>query len=545
MSRGHSGPLLISLTVAIASFTHFARGYHGPEVVPQNAPADIFSAERGLACLSRILDSELPHPAGSPENSLVRARLISELAELNLDVEETSFKVSGVSMTNVLAVIRGNPDLRPVLLATHYDSVEQGPGAGDAGSCVAALLETARVLQLDQESGSDDVSDVWFLFTDGEEWVRGIGHGLNGARQFAENEPHELVARDPLVLNFDARGATGPSLMYETSGKNFALLKHVLPHLPRPAYTASSYVSVYDLLPNATDFTVFKRSGHTGLNFAFLDDPHRYHTPDDNLQNLDPRSVQHHGQNAVAMARLLRATSDLSFENDEDAVFFTLLNRWGICYASFWAPFLATALLLVQALSVYRRRSLIPSGRSMIACCIAVPVILTVGIVIGAVINNMNSYRPQSWHGFGPHDPTIVGLQWLATFVAAAFTLWLFRKSIHAESMWAVVWLGNAIFGLLASIYLPGFSYIMLSIGIVPAVLGLGLWRVEWMCVPVIAVVGLLQAPLAYQFGVALGPKMAFALGGLFVLFLAPFFPLLSPGKKAVDVRGANATQPA
>ena len=540
--RQHRIPLAICVAVSLAAFAWFARGYHGPQVVATNAASDRFSAARGLERLRRILGDEMPHPAGTLQNDAVRERLLAELRELNLEVRETPFQVQGVSMTNVLAVLRGDSSRRPILLATHYDSVSAGPGAGDAGSCVAALLETARLIDAQTAADPSVRCDIWFLFTDGEEWVRGIGHGLNGAMQFAQTAPDDLMAADPLILNFDARGATGPSVMYETSGANLQLLRHILPHLPRPAFTASSYVSVYELLPNATDFTVFKQAGATGLNFAFLDDPHRYHTPEDNLENLDPRSVQHHGENAAALVRALMTTSDADFQADQNAVFFTVFNQWVVCYPAGWAPALAGLLLVVQSIGFVRRWQFVPSVWSLLTAIMVVIVVLMAGIVTGAAINNLNDYRPKSFHGFGPYDPLIVAGLWAFVFVLAAVVPRLFRKHSHADSMWLVVWMGTAVAGLLSAIYVPGFSYIMLSIGVVPAVLSLTTWRVEWMCVPVVAVAAFLQAPLAYQFGVALGPKMAFALGGLFVLFLLPLFPLLTAPQTKGDRTGAPLT---
>ena len=55
----------------------------------------------------------------------------------------------------------------------------------------------------------------------------------------------------------------------------------------------SLYYFVYKLLPNDTDFTVFKASGFEGLNFALIGNVERYHTPQDKLANLDLRSLQH------------------------------------------------------------------------------------------------------------------------------------------------------------------------------------------------------------------------------------------------------------
>jgi hypothetical protein len=141
-----------------------------------------------------------------------------------------------------------------------------------------------------------------------------IGLGLNGARNFVEDRTsaHSLLGRDPLVLNFDARGSAGPALMYETSGWNYELMRHVLSALPRPVFTASSYVTVYNRLPNATDFTVFKRHGWEGLNFAFTGSPPTYHTAEDTLANLDRSDVS--TAEGVATERAPRPRAELLHE---------------------------------------------------------------------------------------------------------------------------------------------------------------------------------------------------------------------------------------
>ena len=85
------------------------------------------------------------------------------------------------------------------LLMAHYDSVPNSPGASDDGAAVASLLETLRALR----GGPRLKNDVIFLFTDGEEVA------LLGSKAFVEEHPW---ARDVgLVLNFEARGYTGPS----------------------------------------------------------------------------------------------------------------------------------------------------------------------------------------------------------------------------------------------------------------------------------------------------------------------------------------------
>jgi len=75
---------------------------------------------------------------------------------------------------NVAARLPGRASTKAVALVAHYDTVLHAPGAADAGSAVAALLETLRALR----AGPPLRNDVVFVFTDAEEL------GMVGAEAF-------------------------------------------------------------------------------------------------------------------------------------------------------------------------------------------------------------------------------------------------------------------------------------------------------------------------------------------------------------------------
>ena len=52
--------------------------------------------------------------------------------------------------------------------------------------------------------------------------------------------------------------------------------------------TSSMFYEIYRTLPNDTDFTVFKRAGIPGVNFAYIENSQHYHRPQDNQANLEP-----------------------------------------------------------------------------------------------------------------------------------------------------------------------------------------------------------------------------------------------------------------
>ncbi|HEX5761049.1 MAG TPA: M20/M25/M40 family metallo-hydrolase, partial [Thermoanaerobaculia bacterium] len=178
------------------------------EPAPRGAdvPAGEFSAARAGAVLAEILGPGLPHPVGSGENARVRARIAAVLARLGYRVEEqdaVGCHPAGACgrVRNLIARLPGRVRGGALLVATHYDSVAAGPGAGDDLAAVAATLEVARALR----AGPPPRRTIVFLIDDGEE------AGLLGAHAFVDRHP--LAGQVAAVLNAESRGTSGPSLM--------------------------------------------------------------------------------------------------------------------------------------------------------------------------------------------------------------------------------------------------------------------------------------------------------------------------------------------
>src|SRR5690606_37317827 len=118
-----------------------------------------------------------------------------------------------------------------------------------------------------------------------------------------------------------ARGVAGPSLMFETSAENAELIELFAAAAPHP-HGDSSAIEAYRQLPNDTDFTRFSEAGYIGLNNAFIGGASWYHTPRDDVDHLDPSSLQHHGENALGTARELAGMDLADLESDHDQTFF-------------------------------------------------------------------------------------------------------------------------------------------------------------------------------------------------------------------------------
>jgi hypothetical protein len=300
-----------------------------PAPTSRSASAEVFSARRAIGTLRTILRPHEPHPVGSAANAGVRERLVTTLIGMGFNVDmQAVFSCSAeyavcAPVRNVIASLPGKRNGPAVLLAAHYDSVPAGPGVADDGSGVAVLLETARILKRE----APFPNPVIFLFTDGEE------AGLLGAEAFVKQSVWRRQVG--VVLNFEARGTTGPSLMFETSDNNLWLIRAFARAAGKPE-TGSYMTAAYKRMPNDTDLSVFKRAGFAGMNFAFAGGRPRYHTPRDRFAQLDPASVQHQGDNALAMARAL-ASADLSQPHrQENAVFTDIFSHWLVWWPAAW-----------------------------------------------------------------------------------------------------------------------------------------------------------------------------------------------------------------
>jgi hypothetical protein len=325
----HQLPNRASLSAAILSFLLMALfawiailAIQPPSAAPADAPPDRFSAGRALRDLPEI--ARAPHPTGSAENARVRETIIARLQGLGLTPEVQTATASfakpswgpsydAATVRNIVARISGTGGTKAVVLATHYDSVPSGPGAGDDGSGVVTLLETARALT----AGPRMRNDVIVLLTDAEE------PGLLGAAAFVDEHPWAVDAG--VVVNFEARGTAGPSLMYRTTPHNGWLIRQ-LARSGAHANASSLFSEASRRLPTGdSDHSVFKKAGISGFDFAFIDNGARYHSKLDDVEHLDPRSVQQHGNSALALARHF-GNLDLTRTTAPDAVYFSLFG---------------------------------------------------------------------------------------------------------------------------------------------------------------------------------------------------------------------------
>lgn len=312
----------------------------GPAPEPQSAPAGHFSAARAGTIISQLLAENVPHPVGSAANARVRDRIVARLRDLGYPVTiqrrfVCNARPACATVENIVAIPPGDGDV--ILLVAHYDSVPAGPGASDDTAGVAAILETLRALR-----GERLRNRIGVLITDGEE------AGLLGAEAFVADPGLTRDVR--VVVNAESRGTSGPAFLFETSRNNRGLISAAASALPRP-FASSLFYTIYARLPNDTDVSVFKRAGLGAMNFASIGDVVWYHTPLDDVGHIDRRTLQHHGDNVLSLAREL-GRRDLTREARGDAVYFDVLGFFLAWWPQRWTIVLATlaALALIPAL---------------------------------------------------------------------------------------------------------------------------------------------------------------------------------------------------
>ena len=538
------GLVVVALLLALAALSILA--LRPPAPVPADAGEQVFSAERAFAHVQRIAAET--HVAGSPANDRVVEYLTQTLTDLGLDTrvqnavgtyqaEAGSGEMARVR--NVVGFLPGTASTGRLVLMAHHDSVETGPGASDDAAGVAAILESVRALT----AGEPLRNDVVVVLTDAEEAC------LCGAEAFFARHP--LAAQGGVVLNLEARGTTGPPVMFETSLGNERMAAAYATAVPHPV--ASSFaVEVYRALPNDTDFSVMLDDGDwTGLNSAYIDGAAAYHTPQDTPDRLDRRSLQAHGDNALALTRVLgaRDLSPMARPAAQDATYFPVLDRlvrypgslvWPLSIGSLGAVALLVLVARARGETSLPRTlgaaalTVLPSGLAPMA----VPGLWSLLVLVRPEYSSMiDPWRP------GPYRLAAVAL------VAAVVLAWyaLLRSRVGAVALWTGALLCMAVLGLVLAEFAPGGAYLATLPALAGAVAGLLLVATQSRVVRAVAAVlagavaVLVLAPTVDLFfpalGLSSGAAPAFVVT-LLVLALLPAFELLfpAPGQRLLAV---------
>jgi hypothetical protein len=426
-----------------------------PQPLPEQAPLSVFSAQRAIKHLAAI--SRAPHPIHSSEHDAVRDYIVRTLQDLGFTPQIQKFADVHASdqavgpLENIMCRLPGSTREKAVLLVAHYDSVRAGPGASDDGVAVAAFLESARILK----SLPQLKRDVIFLFTDGEE------PGLLGARAFVAEHPwvHDVA----FVLNFEARGNSGPSIMFETTDENGWLISNFGQSASHPVANSITY-EIYKRLPNDTDLTVFRHAGYSGLNFAFIGGLEYYHTPNDSIQNVDLGSLQHHGDYVLELTKQFgNAASD--DPKQPNVAYFDVLGWVLVRYGQSTAIFLLGLTSVLVAVMAYLglRKKHLRIGASLLGLIfmfLGVVVAIVAAGAISSLTFALQKQFPMIRAGLWYHSELYI-LAFSTVGLAGATAFYsLVSKWVSSENLTFGALLGWFVLAIAVTIYFPGATYL-------------------------------------------------------------------------------------
>ncbi len=440
-----------------------------PTPLPLDAPAAEFSAARAMVDIRAI--ASVPHATGSPALAEARRHLGTRLSALGFSWRETTFPVppraaarlrrmGGDSVptgVNLVAWRRGADTLAPAVgLMAHYDGVVGSPAAADDAFGVAAALEIARAIPRESQR-----RDLVLIFTDAEEI------GLSGAEAFfaADSTADPLAARLGVLINLESRGGSGRAMMFQTDAANGGLMRLYRDVVHDPAANSVA-VSIYERLPNNTDFTPALARGVRGYNIANLGDARLYHSPLATPDAVDAGTVQHLGAQALDLTRAL-VTADTLPAAATAAVFSDILGVLMISYApaTGWI-LLAVAATLLGFAAYHRRfdwsvRSAAGAAFDGVAACVVA------GLLLFAVnLLSLTDLRPEA--AYYDRLAALPRLEWqagclvLATVLASSAT---WARSDASRALGAGVL--SLVLGTVTQMVLPGggplFSWPLLA----------------------------------------------------------------------------------
>jgi hypothetical protein len=416
---------------------------------PTTPVARDFDANLAMRRLQRVLGDQQPHTVDSAANDQLRDRLIAEMRRVGLQPRVSddfvcnnfarSRAVACARVRNLVATI-GPRSGRHLLLSAHYDSTFAGPGAGDAGIGVAALLETAARLDARQLR-----RPITFLFNEGEEM------GLLGARALLERDP--IAAQVDTAINLEARGVTGPAIMFETSRPNRAAVAFYERAVARPVANSLT-TDLYGLIPNSTDVAVFADRPWTILNFAIIGNETRYHSPGDDLAALDRRSLQHMGDQLLALSRAIGASAE-SEPAPGTLLYSDLIGRRIVVMPLAMGLAALGVLILLLLHQTFRRRSFgRPLAWAVVAFLGSVALAWIGQLVLGLI--RTGDY----WRGFPLVTSTAV---YASTIAAGLLAMVLIARNAEVRQLRTAWWLLFALVGAAISAVAPGGAILFIA----------------------------------------------------------------------------------
>ncbi|KAJ6851924.1 endoplasmic reticulum metallopeptidase 1 isoform X1 [Iris pallida] len=351
--------LFLSAVLAAASFAAYSVIHmHHVRPLGRDAPAGRFSEARALDHLRRLSVDIPGRQEGQPgleEAAMYIKAELEALAEragpgFRMEVDESlvsgtfnmmflrhSISLAYRNHKNIAMRISSNSskDHHPSILVNgHFDSPLGSPGAADCGSCVASMLELARLVV---DSSWIPPRPLILLFNGAEELF------LLGAHGFVKT--HRWTDTVGAFINLEASGTGGLDLVVQSGPGSWPSLLYGQSAKYPMANSAAQ--DVFVLIPGDTDYRMFAEDygNIPGLDIIFLLGGYFYHTSYDTMERLFPGSIQARGENLFSLIdafgsssmvlnakqRSLQALANQT--KDDRAIFFDYLSLFMVFYS--------------------------------------------------------------------------------------------------------------------------------------------------------------------------------------------------------------------
>lgn len=233
-----------------------------------------------------------PRPDGSPEIAKLRTLIRQQLAMRGCEIISDRFTAQTpdgpVPMENIIAKFPGKSG-RAIAITGHYDTKKLAKfvGANDGGSSTGILLEFAAALE-----GRPRVDDIYLVFFDGEEAIHEWTDtdSVYGSRHLAQKWSEDGTNRRlKALINVDMTGDRNLRLVYDQNSAP-SLRKLVWDVADSLGYSAS-----FPRQPSAIDddHIQFLKAGVRAVDLIDFDSQNTFwHTPQDTMDKLDPRSFE-------------------------------------------------------------------------------------------------------------------------------------------------------------------------------------------------------------------------------------------------------------
>jgi len=218
----------------------------------------------------------------------IRTQLKSFGCEIDEDDFHASTPIGELPMKNIVAKAPGE-EKGIILLLTHYDTLrmDRFVGAVDGGSSTGFMLEMARLMC----GAKKQPNAVWIAFVDGEEalvdWHSNNDNTYGSREMAAKLAATGDLKRIKAVILADLIGPKDPKFRKESNSTKW-LTQMVWATAARLGYRD---IFVSDEIVVDDDHIAFLNRGVPAVDIIDLEDYHYWHTLEDTIDKVSPRTL--------------------------------------------------------------------------------------------------------------------------------------------------------------------------------------------------------------------------------------------------------------